>query len=77
VRLVVHTTTPGGTETIHASAVVVCTGNGTPVAIVADIGDNVAIRTARDKAFGHTLSLLGFEMAAPALEQEVIGRGAG
>ena len=53
---------------------VICTDNGTPVAVASTVGDNVGIRTAAHPGFGDTLRLLGTDLAAPAVETVHEGR---
>ena len=74
-RLIIHGKKLGTVQEIDASAVVICLDNGTPVAVTADVGSNVALRTARDKSFDHTLKTLGFGMAAPVVNEVEIPVG--
>ena len=68
-RLVIHGKKLGVIHEMDASALVVCLDSGAPVAVASDIADKVAMRTARDKSFEHTLHLLGFEMSAPRVQE--------
>ena len=68
-KLVLHGQQLGSIQNLDASALVVCLDNGTPVAVIADMGGNVALRTARDKGFEHTLRTLGFGMEAPEIKE--------
>lgn len=71
-RLVIHGKKLGVIQEMDASALVVCLDSGTPVAVASDIADKVAMRTARDKSFEHTLHLLGFDMpVAKPVEVEI------
>jgi hypothetical protein len=57
---------------------VVCTDNGTPIAVISNLGMNVAIRTAAHPGFGDTLRLLGLGLQAPTVETiEIPETGAG
>ena len=53
---------------IVTGCVVVCTDNGTPIAVASDYGQNVGLRTAAHPGFGETLRILGIDAAAPAVE---------
>ena len=74
-RLIIHGKKLGSIQELDASALVICLDNGTPVAVSADVGGNVALRTARDKSFDHTLKTLGFGIAAPRVKEVEIPVG--
>ena len=74
-KLILHGKKLGDLQSMEASALVVCLDNGTPVAVVADMAGNVALRTARDKGFEHTLKTLGFGLDAPEIKEVEIPVG--
>ena len=67
-RLIIHGPGLGKVAEVTPDLVVVCTDNGTPVAVASNVGANIAIRTAAHSGFGETLRLLGLGMAAPKVE---------
>jgi hypothetical protein len=62
-------------ETVEASCVVILLPNDTPVAIAADVGNNIGLRTASSPDFGETLRLLNTELSAPTVETVVFDDG--
>ena len=71
-RLVAHGKRLGETQELEASAVVACLDDGQPVAVLADIEGKIALRTAKDKSFEHTLQLLGFNLRTPKLQEILV-----
>lgn len=61
-KLVLYGKTLGDVKVVSPAAVVLCTDNNTPIAVVTNMGDNVCIETASDKGFTSSLKNLGLDL---------------